>query len=364
MTINRNNYEEFFLLYVDNELSAQDKIAVDVFLKENPDLQEEMLMLQQSILLPDTFVFADKENLLKPEAVNEDMQEQLLLMLDNELDKKSKQKLLKVIEKDAAVKKEWEILQQTKLTAEEKIIFKDKAILYKEEGGRVIAVKWWRIAAAALLIGFGVWGALNYPGKTGLIEPKETVKNAPEKSSPAPVVPGNKTEKPSTTDKSSSIDAATAVNETKQDKEIKTPVTVTIKNKAANKNQQQEALQSQDVADQKPTKQAPSNNLPKPLENINNNDRNNNDVAIVPHSNNENDILQPAETTPEKTFAVNTNYQEDGNKNEGMDEDENKSRKSKIGGFFKKLKRVVERKTNMKSEDNSFKIANVSFAMQ
>ena len=81
MTINRNNYEEFFLLYVDNELSAQDKIAVDVFLKENPDLQEEMLMLQQSILLPDTFVFADKGNLLKPEAVNEDMQEQLLLML-------------------------------------------------------------------------------------------------------------------------------------------------------------------------------------------------------------------------------------------------------------------------------------------
>ena len=372
MTINRNNYEGFFLLYVDNELSVQEKNAVDVFLTENPDLQEEMVMLRQSILIPDESVFADKQSLLKQHTISDEMQVHLLLMLDNELDKNTTGKLLDLVKKDAAVKQEWEILQQTKLPAEEKIIFKDKAILYKEEGGRVISVKWWRIAAAALVIGFGIWGALNYSNRSGGIQPNETAKSNPVKPAATPVIPGNINDQPVAENKNSSIDDATVVNEIKKDERVKSALPVKTKNSvsAANKQKPVVLKQANDIVKEQEIK---TNNLPKPsLENINNPQSNNNDVATVTYPDNNskisnnnsskgNDVLQPDETITANSFAVQTNYIDSENENE----DNNKSRKNKIGGFFKKLKRVVERKTNTKSSgDNSFKIANMSFAMQ
>jgi anti-sigma factor RsiW len=46
--ITRSNYEEFFLLYVDGELSPEQCDAVEAFTALHPDLQEELT----SCLLP------------------------------------------------------------------------------------------------------------------------------------------------------------------------------------------------------------------------------------------------------------------------------------------------------------------------
>ena len=56
MNINRNNYEEYFLLYADNELSAAEKNMVEMFVKQNTDLEEEFIMFQQSVVKPDNTI--------------------------------------------------------------------------------------------------------------------------------------------------------------------------------------------------------------------------------------------------------------------------------------------------------------------
>jgi hypothetical protein len=365
MNINRNNYEEFFLLYVDNELSAQEKNAVDTFLIENPDLHEELLMLQQSILIPDSSIFANKESLFREEAIESDIQQQLILMLDNELDKITKEKLLDLTHKDEAVKKEWEILQQTKLTHEEKIIFEHKASLYKKEGGRVVSINWWRLAAAAVVIGFGVWGVLSYSNKSSNIKPApaETVKVNP--STPAaPTVPGSNEQATVKDEISSSDIAGTSVNKTKNNIKIKTAFPKkTNTPQVAIKLQPAILEDTKDVAKQQETK---NNNLPKPVsENINSGNSNIIEVASVtpPEVRNNNskkpNIVDPTENANQ--IAMQTTYREREDENE---EEESKGTKSKIGGFFKKLKRVVERKANINSSDKNIRIANMSFAVQ
>src|SRR5580692_6024629 len=67
MDINRNNYETFFLLYLDRELKPADRQEVEKFLSENVDLQREFTVLQKTVLLPAETVFEKKESLLREE---------------------------------------------------------------------------------------------------------------------------------------------------------------------------------------------------------------------------------------------------------------------------------------------------------
>src|SRR4051812_13419242 len=68
MHITRQTYEEYFLLYNDGELNAGEKKAVEDFIYVNPDLRDELVMLQQLTFIPDDSVtFENKETLYREE---------------------------------------------------------------------------------------------------------------------------------------------------------------------------------------------------------------------------------------------------------------------------------------------------------
>ena len=152
MNINRHNYETFFLLYVDNELSDSERKSVELFVQENPDLGEELVLLLDTTLPDETISFSGKKVLYKNETDQDILKENLLLYLDNELDPVASKKIEALIGSDNNVGKEWKILQQTKLDPKEEIVFENKDVLYRHEKGRVVAIRFWRMAAAAAIL--------------------------------------------------------------------------------------------------------------------------------------------------------------------------------------------------------------------
>jgi hypothetical protein len=167
--ITRYNYEEFFLLFVDNELSPAEKKAVEEFVKQSPDLEEELAALQQSVLKPENnILFENKDLLLKQTEENSlinqtNYEEYFLLYIDNELDHAAKKDVEKHIHENPSLQNELSLLQQAKLGPDTAIVFERKDILYKkEEKKRPIPFAWMSAAAVAILL---VTGFLFYNNK-------------------------------------------------------------------------------------------------------------------------------------------------------------------------------------------------------
>ncbi|MGI8950746.1 MAG: hypothetical protein ACR2FN_04075 [Chitinophagaceae bacterium] len=157
-TINRHNYEEFFLLYVDDELNNQQRKKVELFVEQNADLASELKKLQQTKFFPENkFVFTDKNILLKktePEINISNYEEYFLLYFDNELNQTEKQAVEKFLLQHRQFQNEFNLLQQTVLPLE-KMEFIDKSVLLKEEKEpkKIMPVNWLKLSAAAAFIG-------------------------------------------------------------------------------------------------------------------------------------------------------------------------------------------------------------------
>ena len=156
MQINRANYENYFLRYVDNELSIAEIQAVKGFLLDNNDLAAELdALLETKLIIDSDTVFLDKKSLFRTALNTIIHEEQFLLFLDNELTTAENEQMLAFLETNAALKSEYALLEQSKLP-QENISFGDKSTLYRKEASRPLAMGWWRISVAAALIGLTV----------------------------------------------------------------------------------------------------------------------------------------------------------------------------------------------------------------
>ncbi len=163
MPINRHNYETYFLLWVDGELSAEEQDAVERFIAENPDMADELAMLQDTRLTADeTVVFRDKAALLKNESTGiclANHEAYFLLYVDGELATPQQKEVELFVLQHPQLQPAFLLLQQTVLPQEE-LVFANKEQLYRPtEKKPVVVLMWRRIAVAAALMGlmFSVW---------------------------------------------------------------------------------------------------------------------------------------------------------------------------------------------------------------
>jgi anti-sigma factor RsiW len=112
--LTRDNYEEAFLLYVDNELTPEQRNAVEAFVLLHPDLKEELDLLCGTKLSDRTPFFENKESLLADSMKVNTVDESLLLYIDNELPAWEKEAVEAQLQKDAAFAAQHALLLKTK----------------------------------------------------------------------------------------------------------------------------------------------------------------------------------------------------------------------------------------------------------
>lgn len=170
INITRENYEEYFLLYIDNELSVDERKEVDAFVLLHPDLREELELLEGTKLDADLVSFSEKDALLSHRLGAETIDESLLLYIDNELDHNNKKRVELEIRNNRGFRKQYEQLKAVKLDPSEKIICDFKSELYHNETSRR-PLAWMRVAAIAiLLLGAGSLVILN--NNKGTVQPR------------------------------------------------------------------------------------------------------------------------------------------------------------------------------------------------
>lgn len=180
MKITRNNYEELFLLYVDGELSSAGRQVVEDFISENPDLKPELDFLKESVLSPVNMEF-DKSALHKSAKAYLPSDERILPYIDNELLPAEAEAFVTEMAANPLLNDEVELLLQTKLDISEIIPFKNKRTLYRKEQGRLVAMRFVRIAVAAAILALlltGIWVYMgNEPANNVAKEEKQPLNN-------------------------------------------------------------------------------------------------------------------------------------------------------------------------------------------
>lgn len=366
ISINQHNYEEFFLLYVDGELSAADMLTVEQFAQANPGFADELDMLLQTRLTEEPVLFDDKISLFRNESAEISLtnyEERFLLYVDNELDAVSKEKVETFVLQHPALQESFTLLKQTRLEPET-IVFPGKESLYrKEEKERpVFYLYWQRIAVAAALIGVAVLTWTLFPGNNSnnavtqpvaKLEPVNTT--VTQKTTTG--IAGQNNNNPVALQKNSREDVVAANRTITPQLPIDGSI-YAAKNSKVEKNEiiqtKQDNLLTQHIANVQPVEPKRANTVSGEVENThlgqylpaNNNTLANTDMVKVNNTN---------EASPSDHLVQQTVYKE-------LDTDDEKKslylgsieiNKDKLRGFFRKASSLLRGKAKQEEEERT-----------
>ncbi|MBN2634619.1 MAG: hypothetical protein JXR61_00010 [Prolixibacteraceae bacterium] len=191
MKINRNNYETYFLDYLEGNLD--EKLVDDFleFLQKNPDLKKELALFQSVSLEPEEIQFDKKEQLYKNKFDLENhFNNASIALMEGDLSSDEKTAFENYLNAHPNKKKEFLIFQRTKLHPDLSISFNKKSNLYHRSTGKTILMWSYRVAAVFVLAFIFYVLADQYSAqkmeesKMAVIEKEKSEKETQQKESP------------------------------------------------------------------------------------------------------------------------------------------------------------------------------------
>ncbi|MDF2186977.1 hypothetical protein [Paraflavitalea sp. CAU 1676] len=410
MNITRQNYEEYFLLYVDNELNIVQRKAVESFVEENPDLRAELIMLQDTVLpSDDQIVFQNKGSLLRttaaPNPVNDtNCEEYFILYADDELTNEQKDQVEQFVYRNPQHQASFELMQQVKLMPDTSVVFPDKYALYRheeEEKTPVVGMRWYKMAAAAAVLlfvgGMGWYMATTEDPIKGQVARDNNGKQ-PQTTQPATTTPSQQSI--AATDAGKNNQAANpgtdqstanpAVKENtgspaqegyaiKKEENKRTPLTPAVRPQEKSvQDQELAALQSTQKKDNNKSNILPEQNVQqeKGYAAINPAEKAPNKVELKGQDPEKTTLSDPTNKNSEAVavgtpvgvidLAVNNKTPNKGYEPLPYDESPENNKKNRMRGFFRKVSRVFDKATSADpdQEKSSIRIASFEIALK
>ncbi|MDP3915558.1 MAG: hypothetical protein Q8R96_17670 [Bacteroidota bacterium] len=155
MMITRDNYEPFFLDYLEGNLKETMIDQFLDFLEQNPDLKEELQLFDNIHLPEEQVAFSGKQHLYKSEHDEKPAFEmKTIAYMEGDLKDDERQSFETYIAAHPELQKEYNLVGKTRLIADTEIKFPQKHKLYRKSG-TIIALNWVARAAAVVVL---IWG--------------------------------------------------------------------------------------------------------------------------------------------------------------------------------------------------------------
>jgi hypothetical protein len=188
MKITRDNYEAYFLDYLEGNL---DENLVDDFidfLRQNPDLKAELGMAGTVKVELENVSFAKKGKLYKEKYdLETEFNRAAVARLEGDLQENEKTEFENYLTKHPEKKKEAALYEKTRLKADKSIVFRKKNKLYRYSVGRTILL-WSTRIAAILVLGFLIYRVADNFSNQNIL-PKNQVVVSEKKTSKEPAEP-------------------------------------------------------------------------------------------------------------------------------------------------------------------------------
>lgn len=193
MNIHRNNYEEYFLDYLEGRLQGPLLEQFRQFLQDNPDIAAEAEGLEHARLMPESTLPPDIKQGLKKKItpvgeVDADTVEMMLAAaMDGDLDKPQEDDLERFLQLNPAYRQEQGLFAATRLVPDMQVTYPTKAGLRHRPLPIAIRLTWAATAAAALILLVLGWRILLLPEAPGPVLPV-IIPESYRPSAPAPAV--------------------------------------------------------------------------------------------------------------------------------------------------------------------------------